>query len=184
MPLISRFRLLLLLVLGCLGNAALADTPELDWLELMPAADRQALEEMPEIVHNSPEHNGFSEQGALKQAKGLPAVMYSGKTVAALDGRQIRLSGYPVPLENDARGHSTRFFLVPYPGACIHVPPPPPNQIVLVQYPPGILLDDIYTPLQVEGTLAIQPVRNSLADAAYVLQARQLQVLSEALEPD
>ncbi|WP_201266804.1 DUF3299 domain-containing protein, partial [Pseudomonas aeruginosa] len=60
---------------------------------------------------------------------------YSAKTVASLDGKAIRLGGYPVPLENDAKGRVTEFFLVPYPGACIHVPPPPPNQIVLVRYP-------------------------------------------------
>ncbi|HCL16437.1 MAG TPA: DUF3299 domain-containing protein, partial [Pseudomonas sp.] len=91
---------------------------ELDWLELMPPEDRQALEEMPEIDHATPEDLGFSDQGGLRQEAGLPAVMYSAKTVAELNGREIRLGGYPVPLESDARGRSTEFFLVPYPGAC------------------------------------------------------------------
>ena len=50
----------------------------------------------------------FTEKGGLKQAKGLPAVMYSTKTVAAMNGKQIRLGGYPVPLESDAKGNSTR----------------------------------------------------------------------------
>ena len=47
----------------------------------------------------------------------MPAVMYSAKTVASLDGKAIRLGGYPVPLENDAKGRVTEFFLVPHPGA-------------------------------------------------------------------
>jgi len=152
-------------------TVAHAAPAELDWLELMPPKDRQALEDMPEIEHDSPETDGFSDKGGLKQGAGLPAVMYSAKTVPALDGKRIRLGGYPVPLETDNQGRTTEFFLVPYPGACIHVPPPPPNQIVMVRYPTGILLDDIYAPLWVDGQLQIEPVSNDLADAAYVLTA-------------
>lgn len=167
------------LLLSCvfLANAA---PLELDWLELMPPEDRQALEDMPEIEHDSPETDGFSDQGALKQGAGLPAVMYSAKTVAQLDGKQIRLGGYPVPLETDNQGRSTEFFLVPYPGACIHVPPPPPNQIVMVRYPAGIMLDDIYAPLWVDGTLHIEPVSNDLADAAYAVTASAVTLVQES----
>ena len=52
-------------------------------------------------------------------------------TEPALDGSRIKLPGYLVPLEEVAAGH-TEFLLVPYFGACIHTPPPPANQIVLV----------------------------------------------------
>jgi len=171
---------LLLPLLLCCSLLAHAAPPELDWLELMPPEDRQALEEMPEIDHATPEDLGFSDQGGLKQEAGLPAVMYSAKTVAELNGREIRLGGYPVPLESDARGRSTEFVLVPYPGAGIHVPPPPPNQIVLVRYPRGIQLDDIYTPLWVDGPLKIETVSNELADAAYVIPADAVEPVDEA----
>src|SRR3990167_1832834 len=111
----------LLLSLLLLSSLARAELPETDWLELMPAEDRQALETMPENSHYSPEQEGsFYNPGGLRQQDhSLPAVMYSAKTVAALDGKAIRLGGYPVPLETDAQGRSTLFFLVPYPGACI-----------------------------------------------------------------
>ena len=169
------------ILLGSASVIQAAPAPaELDWLELMPPEDRQALEDMPEIEHDSPENDGFSDQGGLKQGAGLPAVMYSAKTVPALDGKQVRLGGYPVPLETDSRGRSTEFFLVPYPGACIHVPPPPPNQIVMVRYPDGITLDDIYAPLWVDGTLRIEPVRNALADAAYELSAAEVTLVDES----
>lgn len=52
-------------------------------------------------------------------------------TEPQLDGTRIKLPGYLVPLEEVAAGH-TEFLLVPYFGACIHTPPPPANQIVLV----------------------------------------------------
>ena len=120
-------RLFLFALLLC-STLAHAEPTELDWLELMPKEDQLALEAMPEISHDSPEAAGsFGQQGGLKQELGLPAVMYSTKTVARLDGKRIRLGGYPVPLESDAEGRTTLLFLVPYPGACIHVPPPPPN---------------------------------------------------------
>jgi hypothetical protein len=174
-----RHLLLSLLLLSSLAHAELAET---DWLELMPAEDRQALEAMPEISHDGPEQDGaFYNPGGLRQHdQSLPAVMYSAKTVAALDGKAIRLGGYPVPLETDAQGRSTLFFLVPYPGACIHVPPPPPNQLVLVRYPKGIELEDIYAPLWVSGTLQVEQVSNELADAAYALEAGEVRVVEES----
>ncbi len=164
-----------------LCGLARAELPETDWLQLMPEEDRQALENMPEISHDTPEQSSdFYNSGGLKQqAKDLPAVMYSAKTVAAFDGKQVRLGGYPVPLETDAEGRSTLFFLVPYPGACIHVPPPPPNQLVLVRYPEGIELEDIYAPLWVSGTLKVEPISNELADAAYALDAGQVRMVAE-----
>jgi hypothetical protein len=170
--------LLSLLLLPLLSHA---EPPELDWLELMPREDQKALEAMPEISHETPEAAGtFGQQGGLKQqARDLPAVMYSKNTVARLDGKQVRMGGYPVPLESDAEGKSTLLFLVPYPGACIHVPPPPPNQIVLVRYPEGIVLDDIYAPLWVDGTLHIEPVENELAEAVYALDATSVRLVEE-----
>lgn len=174
-------RRVLLLSLLLISSLARAELVETDWLELMPKSDQKALELMPEIDHNSPEAMGtFTEKGGMKQAKGLPAVMYSNKTVPGMNGKQIRLGGYPVPLESDAKGNSTLFFLVPYPGACIHVPPPPPNQLVLVRYPQGLKLEDIYTPLWVNGTLKVEKVSNDLADAAYAMDADKVRVVEDA----
>jgi hypothetical protein len=49
---------------------------------------------------------------------------------------EARVPGYMVPLEDDLE-EVTEFLLVPYPGACIHVPPPPPNQIIHVTMEKG-----------------------------------------------
>ncbi|MEY3969963.1 MAG: hypothetical protein RI968_224 [Pseudomonadota bacterium] len=46
-------------------------------------------------------------------------------------GQSIRIPGYVVPLDAD-RSKQREFLLVPYFGACIHTPPPPANQIILV----------------------------------------------------
>lgn len=168
--------LALLLFVGA-AQAALEET---DWLDLMPESDRQALLDMPDISHDTPEaESGFYVPGGLRSTdKNLPAVMYSAQTVTALDGTKILLGGYPVPLETNEQGRFVEFFLVPYPGACIHVPPPPPNQIVLIRYAKGIDLADIYQPLWVEGTLRIEVSSNELADSAYTITANEVVLIS------
>lgn len=173
-----RYLLLCMLFLLSMAQAAQEET---DWLDLMPESDRQALFYMPDISHDTPEaDSGFYVPGGLRSTdKNLPAVMYSAQTVPALDGRKILLGGYPVPLESNEKGNFVEFFLVPYPGACIHVPPPPPNQIVLVRYSQGIDLQDIYAPLWVEGTLHVKVSSNALADSAYVIDAQTVERVTD-----
>ena len=72
---------------------------------------------------------------------------------ADLNGKSIRMPGYVLPLEFDG-GETTEFLLVPFVGACIHVPPPPPNQIVYVNYQRGFKSPGLYTPVYVTGRLA------------------------------
>jgi uncharacterized protein len=52
--------------------------------------------------------------------------------IDTFDGAAVRIPGYVVPLQNDKDGLK-EFLLVPYFGACIHMPPPPANQIIWVK---------------------------------------------------
>ena len=54
----------------------------------------------------------------------------------ALDGKRVKIAAFIVPLE-DYMEEADEFLLVPYFGACIHTPPPPPNQMVYVRMPAG-----------------------------------------------
>ncbi|WP_241903915.1 DUF3299 domain-containing protein [Vibrio splendidus] len=67
-------------------------------------------------------------------------------------GSKHRIPGYITPIEMDGT-KVTKFFLVPSAGACIHTPPPPANQLVLIDYPQGIELVSLMTPVWVEGQL-------------------------------
>ena len=83
----------------------------------------------------------------------------------SLDGKRVRLAGYVTPVgfaENE-----TRFLLVPELGACIHVPPPPANQIVYVPTVEGEA--NMFDPVWVTGTLKADPVATILADVGYQL---------------
>lgn len=143
-----------------------------DWLDLLPEEDYQAMLDMPEIGHDGAEElPGDFAAGMRQRDDSLPEVMYSTRVVPELDGQELRIAGYPVPLESNARGLYTSFFLVPYAGACIHVPPPPPNQIILVEYAPGVAIEDLYQPFWVRGTLMVDQTSNELADASYRFDA-------------
>ncbi|MFY0618686.1 DUF3299 domain-containing protein [Shimia sp.] len=78
-----------------------------------------------------------------------------------LVGENIRLPGYMLPLEMDGE-RAVEFLLVPTVGACIHVPPPPANQIIRVSYPEGFVADGFFTPIWITGELRNAPVQQSL----------------------
>jgi hypothetical protein len=67
-------------------------------------------------------------------------------------GKKVRLPGYLLPLDVED-GAITEFLLVPTIGACIHTPPPPPNQMVYVRYEQGFANASLYTPVWISGEL-------------------------------
>ena len=81
----------------------------------------------------------------------------------------MRLPGFIVPLELDDNQRVISFFVVPYFGACLHFPPPPPNQIIYVETSDGLELDNLYDPYLFEGTIVIKTIKNQLGIAAYTM---------------
>ena len=96
------------------------------------------------------------------------------KLNAALDGQQIKMPGYITPLEITSDG-MTEFLLVPYLGACIHVPPPPPNQLVFVNTQTHWPGDDIWDAIWIYGTLQAQLQTTDLAEIGYALTADKIE---------
>ena len=84
-------------------------------------------------------------------------------TNAQLEGQQVRSPGYLLPLEFDG-DMVTEFFLVPYVGACIHTPPPPPNQIVHVTTPTPFPSDGgLFTAVWVDGIIRSEKSNTNLS---------------------
>jgi hypothetical protein len=75
--------------------------------------------------------------------------------VPELDGQRIRMPGYVLPLEFEGT-QVIEFLLVPFVGACIHTPPPPPNQIVHVRVDKGIKDWGMFHPVWVTGDMSVQ----------------------------
>jgi len=149
-----------------------AEPRDLAWSEMIPP------DAPPEVPNMTPLHD-LSKMSDALAAESAPAArqdMPNAPVVKALDGQQIRLPGYIVPLEVSEEGRTTDFLLVPYFGACIHVPPPPSNQIVHVKSEVGVKLDELYQPYWVEGPMQVKPSTSELADAGYQMEAQKIYV--------
>ena len=93
----------------------------------------------------------------------------------SLEDKEVKLPGYVIPLEYYGREINT-FLLVPYIGACIHVPPPPPNQIVYVDSKKPWDAMEWWEPVYVTGTLKIENQDfDELAVVGYALYANDIE---------
>jgi uncharacterized protein len=99
----------------------------------------------------------------------------SAPVVENLGGKRVHIGGYVVPLDFDAT-RVTDFLLVPFIGACIHVPPPPANQIIYVKVAEGFDVQGTFDPVWVTGTLNVTPAFTGLAEAGYTLEAEKVEL--------
>lgn len=127
-------------------------------------------------MSQAPIHDLSQLADTLGAESGPPArqVSLNAPVVKELDGQQVKLPGYIVPLDIDDDNRVNEFLLVPYFGACIHVPPPPPNQIVHVTSELGVRLDALYQPFWIEGPLRAENSSSELAEAGYRMAADKI----------
>ena len=94
----------------------------------------------------------------------------ASKVNTQLDGKPVKLPGYIIPFDVNAEG-VTSFMLVPYVGACIHVPPPPPNQLVFVTTEKPWPSESMWDPVWVSGQLNAKSLSTAIAEVGYQLRA-------------
>ena len=75
--------------------------------------------------------------------------------VPELDGQFVRMPGYALPLEMNGSAVS-ELLLVPFVGACIHVPPPPPNQMAFVKLAKPFVVSDVFAPVWITGRMTVK----------------------------
>ena len=97
------------------------------------------------------------------------------KLNTALDGTAVKLPGYIIPLDTGSAG-VTSFVLVPYVGACIHVPPPPPNQLVFVTTATPWPSADLWVAAWVSGRLGTKLQTTEIAEIGYEIVADRIEV--------
>jgi hypothetical protein len=164
----------------------LSNFEEIEWTELMPAEDLEALQNPPDYIMDIEE--GSAEDKVVNQGE-KPTDMFfddeyqrallSTTVVSEMDGKAIRIPGFIVPLEFNDDKTVSQFFLVPFFGACIHVPPPPPNQVIHVTSSNGVKLENLYTPHWVSGVVNSVFIENEIATATYAMDAVDVEVYWE-----
>jgi hypothetical protein len=144
------------------------------WENLMPEGEEDLLAAMYEDYMrslSSGDSASISEGSTADQMKQIGTF----NTVKPLNGRTIRIAGYVVPLDFNARNTLSEFLLAPYFGACVHAPPPPPNQIIFVTAKPAAKLKDLWGAVWAEGVLSTDRKDSDLASTAYTLTLTKIE---------
>ena len=172
-------------------DQAKSDVTEITWEDLMPEGEDELLEtlyvEFYEDFERRMTQNSSTLAEAASENTDVSAMIEEGSAadtmeqigtfnvVKDLDGKRIRVPGYVVPFDFNASAEYKEFLLVPYFGACLHTPPPPPNQIILVNSDTAAKIDNIYEPFWLEGTLKTGEFLNDLGNSAYELNLSKIE---------
>ena len=148
----------------------------------MPKEDLEALLSPPDfiqdVVEGSEEDLNWQQIPDTSDPSTLDPyqqALISTKIVPEMDGKAIKLPGFVVPLEFNDELLITQFLYVPFFGACIHLPPPPPNQIIFVDYPEGIKQDSLDNAYWVYGIVKTSLSTFEVATSAYSLELHHIE---------
>ncbi|MCC5996377.1 MAG: DUF3299 domain-containing protein [Oceanicaulis sp.] len=167
--------LFLCLVCALAGLAAPAATGEaraesayreLIWQDLLPEGEAERIARLQQVQAME---FGFNHFGTEQMPQ-----LRTFNVVEELDGERVRIAGFVLPFDFAASGEVSRFLLVPFVGACIHVPPPPPNQLIYVVADPSVSVRGLWDPVFAEGVLRTRRQDSDLADTAYTLELSAL----------
>ena len=152
----------LIAMVGIAPGMSLAseDVLDLDWSDMIPPdgdSVTQRLQGLGILPHD--------EMSTLR-AEQPP----SSGVRTDFNGKIVRIPGYIVPLETSGSG-VTEFILVPYVGACIHVPPPPANQLVFVTTQTPYESSGLFEAVNVTGMFGTASLSTQLADNGYATSA-------------
>lgn len=157
-----RHALTLLVAATGVPRIALADDViDLDWADLLPEGQTP----IPRVVQSLIEHDGPDLSSQQPASTGVRSDW---------NGMIVRLPGFIVPIESVGTAVTT-FVLVPYVGACIHVPPPPANQLVFVTSETPYESGGLYAPVNVTGMFGVSAMSTHLAQIGYALSAEKIE---------
>lgn len=159
--------LVLLGVLWASGTALASDPREITWDDLAGPVPDQIQAQIDQMLETD-EMDILSDEEFEARWNELQDQAYP--VIDEMDGEIVRIPGFVVPWDLEAN-EVREFLLVPYLGACIHVPPPPPNQVVLVKTDKVYNVQELFDPVWVTGKINVEMVSTDLAEAGYVLEA-------------
>jgi len=137
------------------------DYIDLEWDDLLPEGEVAQSSVLQDFIDHT-KSGLMSSQPAYNGVRGD----WNGKTV--------RIPGFIVPIDYSGTG-VTAFILVPFVGACVHVPPPPANQLVFVTTEKPYETAGLYEPVNVIGMFGTASTRTQLAEVAYALSADRIE---------
>ena len=123
---------------------------ELTWDDLRPKTT--VLWKAPIDDLSEEELDALSDEELEVLVQEQKQILHSVAVDHELNNRQISMPGLVVPLEYED-DVIKEFLLVPYHGACIHVPAPPLYQIVYVTAEPGFKIKKLFDSVKITGKM-------------------------------
>lgn len=115
-----------------------------------------------------------SDPRAIEALEKIREAWNNAPVEPALNGERIRIPGFVIPLEK-ASNKVSEFLLVPYFGACIHTPPPPPNQIIHVKTSRPVANMRTMDTMWVSGVMQTRASETEMGQAGYQLKAERVE---------
>jgi hypothetical protein len=162
---INRIIQYLLIFLLVINNGYGNESFRLKWLELVP---KYAYDFVPE---SGVTEEMWEDETFLKNVE-KAGLLINDEVV----GKKIKIDGFMVPLDFDYGEALTveEFVLVPDAGMCIHVPPPPPNQMIFVKLKKPEKVRYMYQPIIIEGVLKKTPPVKNVYNSIYEVSAETI----------
>ena len=145
---------------------AAADYKEIAWEALVPADwdPMKAFKALDLATLKDSDPKAMEAMDQLKQA------WNNAPVEPKMNGQRVRVPGFVVPLGTDL-DRVREFLLVPYFGACIHVPPPPANQMIHVFPKKPLKNAQIMGPIWIQGILETATSTTSFGGVGYRMKA-------------
>jgi len=147
---------------------------ETEWAELMPKLWNTS-NEFSNLDLNAMDDGDTRAQEALMRMREIWA---NAPVEPSLNGARIRIAGFLVPLEESDR-EIREFLLIPYFGGCIHVPPPPANQIIHVMLKKALKGMKSMDAIWISGVLETQHFDSDIGSASYHMEAVKVEPYGE-----
>ena len=165
-------------VVAPVAEQSSAEYLDLGWPDLIPADF--SVDEIYQKYQEALAEFSPGDPKALEIQAQMMEEFNNAPTNDELNGKFVRVPGFITPLDYSA-DTVTEFLLVPYFGACIHVPPPPVNQTVYVTTgaDDGIALEDTFSPIWVVGILQTESQSTELATAGYTISNAAIELYSD-----
>lgn len=142
------------------GAARAEDYVDLDWQDLLPEGQTASANPLRGLINH--------DTAPISSRQPLSTGVRSD-----WNGQIVRLSGFIVPIEYSGTG-VTAFLLVPYVGACVHVPPPPANQLVFVTTEVPYETGGLFEAVDVIGMFGVSSISTQVAQVGYALSADRI----------
>lgn len=150
------------------------EVQRIDWTDLTPPLSPEAQQAVVELNLRIDQMTDIEVSDAMQKIEAE-----GNSLITELDDKNVELEGYLVPIDFDVET-VTDFVMVPYFGACLHVPAPPPNQTVFVKFREGLAMSDFeknfYLPYKIRGKIKVARTTTELAEVGYQVTASDIEL--------